>query len=456
MADGSMIWRLIVPQGGYGPGTYGVCGTPVVDGDRIYVMAMWEVFCLDLDGLADGNDGMQDELAIMTREPFDLPEGTEKPTQLPDWSADVIWHFSLRPFDIKVQDATSCSPVKVGNQLWISTANEIGHRARRYNAQKNPPHLIVLDTETGKLIARDRMSVPIVFHGEWSSPSLIEVNGEKAVLFPDGYGVLHAFAIPKPGPDGSEATLEELWSMDLNPPENRRLPDGREMVYTVDRRLRYKYPEGYYTDLEKFFMYNEGKVPEPSKHWCGFDPAIKRLADGDHPTVTGPCEIISMPAVKGNRIYLGIGRDRAYGLGRARGRFVCLEVEDIRGKPRLVWEDREIGRTQCTASIADGLVYVADGLGKLNCYNAETGKVIYRFELDRHGIKERSQMVVDGKIYVGTRGRAMKVLKAGPKPELLAENRLSGEAATVEAADGLLMIQTHRELLLYGNEPKTD
>ncbi len=451
LADGSEIWRLIVPEGGYGPGTYGVCGMPVVEGDRVYIMAMHEVFCLDLDGLADGNDGMQEELSLMTREPFKLPEGAEMPTELPAWAADVLWHFSLKPFNISVQDATSCTVIEVDGQIWVSTANQIGSRARSYAPGANKPHLVVLDKETGRLIARDQMDVPIVFHGEWSSPSLIEVNGEKAVIFGDGYGVLHAFGIPEPREDGRPVTLEKYWSFDVNPPEYRFLDDGREIVYTVDKRLQFKYPEGYYTDTDRYFMYTDGGRPgENPDAPIGFSWKNKAEADGEHETITGPSEIISMPVTVGNRIYVAIGRDRAYGLSRAPGRFVCLELDDVRQEPRLLWEDREIGRTQCSASVVDGLVYMADGQGTLNCYEADTGKVLYRFDLGAKSIKERSQIVADGKVYVCTDGRDMKVLKAGRTPALLAESKLRRAAGTIEAADGLILIATARGLMLYG------
>lgn len=451
MEDGSETWRLIVPQGGYGPGTYGVCGTPVVEGDRIYIMAMWEIFCLDMDGLADGNDGMQEELGIMTRRPFEVPEGHEMPTELPEWAADVIWHYSLQPFEISVQDATSCSVITVDDQLWVSTANEIGSRARAYRPGANKPHLVVLDKDTGRLVARDDMDVPIGFHGEWSSPSLIEVDGERAVIFPDGYGLLHAFGIPEVSESGPPVTLEEYWTFDMVPHENRYLEDGREIVYTVDKRLAFKYPPGYYTDTEKFYMYTEEGTPEKDpEHWTGFSPETKRLADGAHETVTGPCEIISMPVTVGNRIYLGIGRDRAYGLSKAPGRFVCLELDDVRKKPRVVWEDRELGRTQCTASVADGLVYIADGYGKLNCYDADTGELYYRYDLGSKSVRERSQMVADGKVYICTDRRVMKVLEAGREPNLLAESRLRETTATIEAVDGKILLATPRGLALYG------
>ena len=455
LEDGSMEWRLVVLAHN-APGGYGTCGTPVVQGDRVYLMSMLDVFCLDLDGLEDGNQGMpaEEELAFMTRRLFGWEDNPPAPTELPDWAADIIWHTPLTEFGIRVQDATSSSIIEVDGQIWVSTANEIGQRARSWDGVKRP-RLLVLDKETGKIIARDDIDVPIVFHGEWSSPSLVvDDNGQKAVVFPDGYGVLNAFAIPKPAADGSVVKLERLWGFDMNPPEWRNLPDGREIIYTGDVRLDYKYPEGYHEDSSKFYQFveedeivAEGRSESYNKYMRG------QIVHGRDTEIMGPSEVISMPAVAGNRIYLGLGRDRAYGLGHGIGRFVCLEVEDIHQEPRLVWEDRGLGRTQSTASIHDGLVYIADGRGMLNCYDADTGEVVYREKIGDRGIKERSTLVADGKVYICDERGFMKVYKAGRDPILLGESRLKGPSATVEAVDGLIAIATHRDLYLFG-DPK--
>ncbi len=449
LKDGSELWRLIVADGR----GYGVCGVPVVEGDRVYLIANSDIFCLDLNGMADGNDGIQNEADFLNHD-----SGEANLKEAPEWAADFIWHYSLRPMHIRYQDAVSCSVIKVDNQLWVSTANEIGDRARAY--KDDDPHIVVIDTETGDLIARDEMSVPIVFHGEWSSPSMIQVDEEKAVLFPDGYGVLHAFKIPQPSENGEPVMLEEYWTYDMNLPETRFLDDGREIVYTLDRRLEYKYPIDYYSDTDKYFIFDDKPVEKAEAFKGKSGPAINRvgfsnknLSDGAHETVTGPCEIISMPAVVGNRIYLGIGRDRAYGLPRAKGRFVCLEVKDLKLPPEILWEDRDCGRTQCTASIADGLCYVADGFGNLNCWDAETGEVFYRFDLDaRRGIRERSQMVADGKVYVCNEKKQVMVLEAGREPKVLGDSRVRSEAATIEAIDGLIVLVTHRNLAVYGDK----
>ena len=64
-ATGKLLWRLAVPQRTkvppgllYSHQHLGVCSSPTVEGDRVYVVTCAaEVVCLDADGLADGNDG---------------------------------------------------------------------------------------------------------------------------------------------------------------------------------------------------------------------------------------------------------------------------------------------------------------------------------------------------------------------------------------------------------------
>src|SRR3990172_1173385 len=58
--DGSFLWQLVIPKiADYQdwPGV-GLTSVPTVEGDRIYLITnRCEVMCLDLKGLADGNDG---------------------------------------------------------------------------------------------------------------------------------------------------------------------------------------------------------------------------------------------------------------------------------------------------------------------------------------------------------------------------------------------------------------
>jgi outer membrane protein assembly factor BamB len=451
LRDGTEIWRLMVPPKGGGRNAFGICGVPVVEDNRIYVLANFDIVCVDLNGLSDGNDGMKNELEFLRER--QRGNKSDFPEELPEGLADIIWVYDLVPLGVQVQDSSSCSVIKVGNQIWVSTAHEIGSESRVYDPQQDPPHIVVMDAETGEMIARDDMNVPIVFHGEWSSPSAITVNGETAVLFGDGYGILHAFKIPEPSDDGEPVILEEYWQMDLNLPENRVNDDGQRIVYTLDLRIKYKYPKDYFVNTEKYYHFGWDPGVDDDENLKKVGQPYGNMAKGQEAEVLGPSEIISMPAVVDNRIYIGIGRDRAYGLDKGKGRFLCLEVEDVKKQPAIRWEDREVGRTQSTASIVDGLCYVADGFSNLNCWDADTGELVYRYDLeDSRGIRERSQMVADGKIFIANDRKQMKVIKAGREPILLGETRIKADAATVEAVDGLVLVVTHRDVTLYGKK----
>src|SRR5688500_9631970 len=61
-ASGKFLWQLAVPKHGAGRNVdwefIGLCSSPTVDGDRVYVVTnRCEIVCLDINGLANGNDG---------------------------------------------------------------------------------------------------------------------------------------------------------------------------------------------------------------------------------------------------------------------------------------------------------------------------------------------------------------------------------------------------------------
>jgi len=469
LKSGEQIWRLIVPGTGYGPPTYGVCGSPLVFGDRLYIVALYDVFCIDMKGLADGNQGLQNELELMMRSGFKVPKGESKPTNLPDWAADVIWHYNMKELGIKVQDATSSTPVAVDGQLWVSTGHELGYLARGYaikkqvdgktietgeheTPSKDTPHMIVLDMETGKLIAKDDNSVPIIFHGEWSSPALLEVNGEKAVIFGDGYGMLRGYELPTPSANGETVMLNQMWEFDLNLPENRVI-DGRMHPYTLDDSLKYKYPLGWPDDEEVWHPIDRSQLG-----------AYHQVRGGSIPG--GPSEIIAVPVVINNLVYIGLGGDGFYDYGeipedrdvenrRGRkfgpGRFMCLEFSSVAKPPTVKWDDQNVARMQSSASYYKGLVYAADNAGFLNCWDADTGEVIYRYDLGE-AVLERSQMIADDKVFISDNKGYLHIISTGKEPEELDAYRLKHHAATVEATDGMIVIATGRHVTAYINK----
>jgi len=460
LEDGQPIWQLIVPGVGYGLPTYGVCTTPLVEGNRVYIFALDEILCVDLNGMADGNQGYADELAFMTEKGFEVPEGKEAPTEAPSWAADILWRHSLKPYKLDYQDATSCSMIDVDGYLWVSTSHQLGTDAQGWEVVRGregaeppekKPYIIVLDKENGELKAVDDMEIPVIYHGQWSSPSLvIAENGKKLVVFPDGYGVVHGFEVPDFSNVTEPLTLKPLWDFDMNLPEWRTNAEGKRYVYTDDGRLFYKFPVGYPTDETKWIQ--------------GFDRQSTRF--------WGPAEIIGMPAVKGNRVYVAIGRDGYYSSthrpegyeidlpkeGGKRhtgpGRMVCLEIgNDL--QPKVIWDNRKVFRTQCTASIYNGKVYIADTAGMLHCLDAETGEHHWRYDLG-HYVECRSQIVADGKVYVSSSNGVFHVLAAEPELKPLYETRIRGDHATPEAFDGHLLMSGTFGMTLYRYKEKEE
>src|SRR3954470_10382373 len=63
---GELLWQLVVPKLASGKvndwENLGLFSSPCVEGNRVYVVtSRCEVMCLDIDGMANGNEGFQDE-----------------------------------------------------------------------------------------------------------------------------------------------------------------------------------------------------------------------------------------------------------------------------------------------------------------------------------------------------------------------------------------------------------
>ncbi len=412
---GGLLWRLVVPKleidrskvsEDFDAMNLGICSTATVDGDCVYIVTnRCEVLCLDVDGLTDGNDGpFRDEAS------FSVPEGAD-PVTLGPADADIVWRFDmLRDIPVFPHDASNCGILVLGEHLYVGTGNGV------YDGKvvlPTAPSLVVLDKRSGALLARDdgRISAD-VFHGQWSTPALAMVKGRPLIVYGAGDGVCHAFlpfvaASPAPG------VLEEAWRFDCNPP-GYRARGGTKIDY-----------------------------------WALVRGAPKEL-DGEGMLVS-PSEIIGTPVVQGNRVYVAIGQDPIHGPGR--GALSCLAIEGQGNSLRAtkVWQYLGIGRTLSTVSIAGGLLYVAEHAGKVHCLDAATGDLMWV-----HDTREEiwaSTLVVDGKVFVGTR-KALTVLAAGRERRHIADIKLGTPVWSVPtAANGTLFVTSQKNLWAVAAPP---
>src|SRR5207244_2609995 len=103
----------------------------------------------------------------------------------------------------------------------------------------------------------------------------------------------------------------------------------------------------------------------------------------------------------------------------------------------IAWSSVTGGPYMPTPIVYRGHFYVLSNDGIFACYESTTGKQIYRQRLPGKGAYTASPVAADGRLFVTSEEGGVRVLKAGPKFVLLAENSL-GESclATPAISDG--------------------
>ena len=413
-ATGKLLWRLVVPKletgkrsTDYDNMELGICSTPCVEGNRVYVVTnRSEVVCLDTEGLANGNDGPFHDERRYTGALSDAA-----PSQAPG-DADIIWRYDmLSELSVFPHDAASCSVMVYGDLVYVNTGNGVDNGKAPFPMS---PSLIALDKRTGRLVAKDdEMIGSRVFHGQWSSPSLGQVDDKALVFFGAGDGVCYAFealhtATPKP------TFLHKVWSFDCNPPEYR---------------------------------YKDGKLID---YWAG--NKLENRGNNDDGTYVGPSEIIGTPVFHNNRVYVAIGQDPRH--GRGKGVMTCIDATKIGdvSETAKIWSYEDIDRSMSTPSVAYGLVFIADADGMIYCLDADTGKCYWKH--DSKSDIWSSTLVADGKVYIGTR-RSLLVFAASKEKKLLGDVRLGSQIRSTPAvSDGVLYVASQHYLWAVQKDPK--
>jgi len=391
--DGSLIWQLVVPKIAEDrfsdwPST-GIASSPSVEGDRVYVVTnRGEVACLDLDGLADGNDGpYRDEGRHMT--PADQPSIEPGPTD-----ADIIWIYdAVKELGIHQHDAAHCSPLVLGAHVYASTSNGVDAQHLSMVAP-SAPSFIALDKETGHLVARDDERIgPRIIHCTWSSASSGTVNGQPLVFFGGGDGVCYAFAAVEPVPPaGTVAKLRKVWSFDCDPTAPK----------------------------EDVFKFQDNRKE-------------------------GPSNITGIPVFHQGRVYVTAGGDLWH--GKLQAWLKCIDATktgDVTSSG-VVWSYPLERHSMSTPAIADGLVFIADCGRKIHCLDAATGRAHWTHQAK--GEIWGSPLVADGKVFVGTQRGDFWILAAAREKAVLSGLDLDHAVnASPSAANGVLFVATMEHL----------
>jgi outer membrane protein assembly factor BamB len=101
-----------------------------------------------------------------------------------------------------------------------------------------------------------------------------------------------------------------------------------------------------------------------------------------------------------------------------------------------------------------GLVYLCGEYGALRCLEAKTGKVLYNRSLYRDRYRA-SPLYADGKLYLTAHDGIITVVKAGPKFEQLAVNRMDDViTASPVVANGRIYLHGYKALYAIGPDGK--
>jgi outer membrane protein assembly factor BamB len=399
LATQKTLWQLPIPRlmEGVKPPYHfdqwkcGVCSGPLVAGDRVYVAGnRGDVLCLEREGQANGNGGpFMDELAYMG------VAGSNAVLQASD--GDILWRFDLiTGLDVVPHDTCASTPLLAEGLLYVGTSNGVDGKHAAC-PRPDAPMLVVLDAQTGRLVATDgERTGRHMLHGSWSSPCFGEVGGRKLVFIGGGDGWLYAFDVPVFAADGAVQTLRKAWAADANPAHFR----AKECL------------------------------PLAYSSW-------------NHRVPDGPSELIATPVYDRGRLYVAIGQSPLHGLGNG-----CLTCFDA-ATGAVVWRTESLNRTLSTVALSEGLLYLPDNAGDLHVFDAATGATVWTHNLDGP-VNYANAWVADSKVYVGTEKSDFWIFKAGREKTVLSHTRLPSPAVTVTAIDGLLLIPLQNRLSAYG------
>ncbi len=400
---GEFLWQLLVPKLSdadhkYGDWCFiGLCASPVIENGKAYVVTnRSEVLCLDVQGMANGNDGPYlDEGRHM------MPAG-QTPVQPGPRDADILWAYNMfAELGVRPHNATNCSLLLHGDLLYVCTSNGVEWEHLRVT---NPaaPTLIVLHKKTGKLVAKDDFRIgPDITHGQWCSPSLGKVHGRDMVFLGCGNGHVYGVeALDAAAPPGKPLALKTVWKF-----------NGQPEAQTQDRVVF------------------------------------------DHQHDSRSFEVTGMCVFHGGRLYVPLTQEPFHNMKL--GWLVSLDATKTGDVTRtgIRWSFK-MGSTAATPAIADGLVYLHDFWGKLHCFDAETGQVYWTFDIGPHS--PASPLAADGKLYVGTGGRpTLWVFALGKEPKVLSQIRMHDKIlSSPAAANGVLYVATWKHLYAIAGKEK--
>jgi hypothetical protein len=376
----------------------GVCCSPVIDGERLwFVTSRGEVRCLDTEGFLDEeNDGSY----------------TAEPNENKD-EADVIWVFDMMgKLQVSQHNMCSCSVAMVGDILLINTSNGLDESHINLPSP-NAASFIALDRNTGELLWSDKSPGANILHGQWSSPTVGEFNGQMQAIFAGGDGWVYSFD-PKGDGDGN---AKLLWKFDGNPKDSKWILGGRGTRNNIIAT-----PVVY----DGMVYVSVGQDPEHGEGvghvWC-IDPnkrgdVSSTLAKGKDGKEIPPRRLQNVDTEEGEKIELNPNSAVVWHYTKV----------DSDGNGKFAFEET-MHRTIGTAAIKNDLLFISDFSGLFHCLDAKkidekttnddgTHPPVVYWKYDMFAAAWGSPLIVDGKVYIGDEDGDIAIFMLSSDPEV--------------------------------------
>jgi outer membrane protein assembly factor BamB len=329
------------------------------------------------------------------------------------WAVDrdagtVLWKKKLGAENVvtRKQNMSSPSPVTDGRRVWVLTGTGV---VKAFDFAGNEQWTRDLVADHGK------------FGLNWgyaSSPLLID---DLLVV-----QVLHGMKTDDPsylialdGPTGATR-----WRVERPTDAKMESPDA----YTTPARLD---TEAGTQIVVSGGNYVTGHDPKTGKElWRG---------GGLNPSDAPMYRVVASPVVAGNLIFVS-SRVTPFLVYRAGGSGDVTESH-------VAWS-LERGPDVPTPATDGEHLYVLRDQGTFSCYEAKTGRPVWVDQRVGTGTYSASPVIADGKVYLTNEEGVTTVVRAGPKFEVLAENRLDGYTlSSIAVSGGRLFLRT--ETFLY-------
>ncbi len=421
VADGRFLWQHSVEKLKAGKDVdwpeVGICGSPLVEGDRAWlVTSRGEVVCLDTGGLA-GTAGQ----------------------------SKVVWSFDMMRELGSVQRYMCSSSVTAAGDLLLATTSN-GRDVHDKIPAPQAPSFLALDKRTGKLVWADNAPGDNILDGQWSSPAFAVLGGVPQAIFAGGDGWVYSYeAAPAAG---GTPKPKLLWRFDCNPKTSVWEGNG-----AGDRNTIVSTPVIYGGRV----YVATGQDPEsgegPGDLWC-IDPtkrgdtSAELAVDRDGKPLPPRCR----QAVDADAGETADPPPTSAGVGHARGarapgaeRAPGFQEEATGGSSINAEFQGAFHRSLGSPAIKDDVLVIGDFAGLVHCLDAKTGRAWWTCDI-QSGIWG-TPLIADGKIYLGVQDGDVLVFEFGTKLKVLAKNNMAGPVhGTPVAAGNVLYIATASHL----------